>query len=151
MSNIKSDHRRSERFIEDLANLLTPWGVPPAPARLYGYLLLSPAPVSLDDIVSDLQISKSSASVAARLLEQYGLVRRQGSRGSRRIRYEPSDNFAGMLDAQNRLLAAMAARLSEGALATDAAVIRQRLERMAAFYRQTSEALAAALRLTSPQ
>jgi len=52
-------------------------------ARLYGYLLLSAEPVSLDRITSDLEISKSSASAAARLLEQYTLARRHGERGSK--------------------------------------------------------------------
>ncbi len=141
----------ASRFIEDMASLLMPWGVPAGPARLYGYLLLCEAPASLDVIVADLKVSKSSASVAARLLEQYGLVRRRGSRGSRRILYEASENFAGMIDAQNRLLAAMAGRLSGGVAAVDSPVVRQRLERMAGFYQQTSEALAAALRLTSPR
>ena len=54
------------RFIEDAARLLIPWGVPQTAARLYGYLLLCAEPVSLDRITADLEISKSSASVAAR-------------------------------------------------------------------------------------
>jgi hypothetical protein len=37
-------------FVDDVARLLVPWGVPQTAARLYGYLLLSPKPVSLDRI-----------------------------------------------------------------------------------------------------
>ena len=85
------------RFIEDAARLLVPWGVPQTAARLYGYLLLSAGPVSLDRITNDLEISKSSASVAARLLEQYTLTRRHGERGSKRALYAVSDNYEGML------------------------------------------------------
>lgn len=63
----------------------------------------------------DLEVSKSSASVAARLLEMYTLVRRHGQRGSRRVLYEASDNYEGMLTAQNRTLEAGAELLKAGA------------------------------------
>ena len=90
---METPHRANEtplteterRFVDDVARLLVPWGVPQTAARLYGYLLLRPEPVSLDRITVDLQVSKSSASVAARLLEMYTLVRRHGERGSRHV------------------------------------------------------------------
>src|SRR6266702_3529718 len=47
-------------FIDEFASLLAPWGMPQTAARLYGYLLLSAVPVSLDRIATDLQVSKSS-------------------------------------------------------------------------------------------
>src|SRR5882724_9782153 len=103
------------RFVEDVARLLTPWGVPQTAARLYGYLLLCAEPVSLDQISADLEVSKSSASVAARLLEMYTMARRHGQRGSRRLLYEASDNYEGMLSAQNRMLESGAALLRAGA------------------------------------
>jgi DNA-binding transcriptional regulator GbsR (MarR family) len=40
--------------------------------------------------MTDLEISKSSASVAARLLEQYTPARRHGERGSKRASCEVS-------------------------------------------------------------
>jgi DNA-binding transcriptional regulator GbsR (MarR family) len=134
------------RFTEDVARLLVPWGVPHAAARLYGYLLLNPEPVSLDRITADLEISKSSASVAARLLEQYTLVRRLGERGSKRALYEVSDNYEGMLTAQNRLLDALAELLRSGASSAGSESTRDRLEEMAEFYLVTREAMEAALR-----
>ncbi len=70
MPNISNKVGEDERrFVEDVARLLTPWGVPPVAARLYGRLLLCPNSVGLDQITEDLGISKSSASVVARLLE----------------------------------------------------------------------------------
>ncbi|APO53946.1 hypothetical protein LUI11_02285 [Bradyrhizobium diazoefficiens] len=42
MSN--KTNKDEQRFTEDVARLLTPWGVPPVAARLYGYLLLCPRP-----------------------------------------------------------------------------------------------------------
>ena len=129
-----------------MARLLVPWGVPQTAARLYGYLLLSAEPVSLDRMTTDLEISKSSASVAARLLEQYTLARRHGERGSKRALYEVSDNYEGMLTQQNRLLDALADLLRAGAGATASATTRDRLDQMAEFYVVTRQAMEAALR-----
>jgi len=132
--------------MEDVARLLVPWGVPQAAARLYGYLLLSTEPSSLDRITSDLGISKSSASVAARLLEQYMLVRRLGEPGSKRALYEVSDNYEGMMTAQNRLLEALAELLQTGAGSVASAGPRERLKDMAEFYLVMREAMDSALR-----
>jgi DNA-binding transcriptional regulator GbsR (MarR family) len=143
-----SNSRRAEpdrRFIEDVARLLIPWGVPRAAARLYGYLLLKPEPVSLDCIVADLEISKSSASVAARLLEQYTLVHRLGERGSKRALYEVSDNYEGMLTEQNRLLEALAELLRTGAGHVASARTRDRLKEMAEFNLVMRDAMGSAL------
>jgi DNA-binding transcriptional regulator GbsR (MarR family) len=134
------------RFIEDVARLLVPWGVPQTAARLYGYLLLCPGPVSLDRITADLEISKSSASVAARLLEKYMLARRHGERGSKRALYAVADNYEGMLSEQNRLLDAFAAQFRAGAAIADSQATRERLEEMAEFYSTIRQAMEAALR-----
>jgi hypothetical protein len=137
---------RDLRFIEDVTRLLMPWGVPQTAARLYGYLLLSADPVSLDRITTDLEISKSSASVAARLLEQYTLARRHGERGSKRALYEVSDNYEAMLTQQNRLLDALADLLRAGAGMATSARTRERLGEMAEFYLVTRHAMEVALR-----
>ena len=123
-----------QRFIEDAARLLIPWGVPQTAARLYGYLLLCAEPVSLDRITADLEISKSSASVAARMLEAYMLARRHGERGSKRALYTVSDNYDGMLTEQNRLLDALADLLKNGAGTVASGATRDRLDEMAEFY-----------------
>jgi DNA-binding transcriptional regulator GbsR (MarR family) len=134
------------RFIQDLTRLLVPWGVPHTAARVYGYLLLSHEPVSLDRLSDDLQVSKSSASVAARLLEMFTLVRRHGVRGSRRVLYEASDNYEGMLTAQNRMLASGADLLKAGARSVASDATRARLDEMAEFYEATLEAMESLLR-----
>lgn len=128
-----------------MAALLMPWGVPPLAARLYGYLLLSPGPASLDRITADLSISKSSASVAARLLEKYMLARRLGEKGSKRALYEVSDNYAGMIVGQNRLLDDLGDLLGRGRAGADPKVAG-RLAEMAAFYAAVRQAMDAALR-----
>jgi DNA-binding transcriptional regulator GbsR (MarR family) len=145
MSN-KAPSERERRFIEDIAGLLVPWGVPPAAAPLYGYLLLCPQPVSLDEIAASLGISKSSASVAARLLETYTLARRHREPGTKRAFYAVADNYEGMIGQQNRLLDALAARLSEGAKIARSKEASARFQEMADFYVLMREAMDDALR-----
>nr|WP_180882902.1 hypothetical protein [Mesorhizobium loti] len=122
---------QQQHFIDDIARLFVPWGVPLTAARLYGYLMLMPDAVDLDRISDDLEISKSSASVAARLLEQYTLARRRSIRGTKRILYEVSENYEEMLGQQNRLLEALANQLLKGAETSRSEKIQQRLRDMA--------------------
>jgi predicted transcriptional regulator len=146
MPNITKDSRtKGQLFIEDMTNLLMPWGVPQTAARLYGYLLLRATPASLDQITVDLELSKSSASVAARLLEKYTLVRRHGERGSKRALYAASENYEGILSEQKRLLRAMADLLKSGARTAATGAAQKRLEVMAEFYLVTYEAMEAAM------
>ncbi|ETR77332.1 transcriptional regulator [Afipia sp. P52-10] len=144
MSN--KSNQAQHRFIEDMTRLLVPWGVPTTAARIYGYMLLAPAPVSLDQMADDLQISKSSASVAARLLEKYTLAYRQRVRGSKRVLYAVSDNYEAMLTEQNRLLDAMAALLQRGAETAASPVARTRLNAMGGFYLTVKSAMSSALK-----
>jgi DNA-binding transcriptional regulator GbsR (MarR family) len=125
---------RELHFVEDVARLLVPWGVPPAAARLYGHLLLCPRPVSLDEITASLGISKSSASVAARLLESYTLARRHREPGTKRALYTVADNYEAMIGQQNRLLDALAEQLHAGAKIVRSRDAGARLEQMSEFY-----------------
>jgi predicted transcriptional regulator len=133
MSNRSGRHQR--RFIEDVARLLTPWGVPAAAAQLYGYLLLCPRPVSLDEITEELGIAKSSASVAARLLESYTLARRHREAGTKRALYAVADDYEVMIRQQNQLLDALAGQLKAGTGVLASREVNARLAQMAEFYR----------------
>ena len=133
-----------ERFIQGMAQILVPWGVPQTAARLYGYLLLAEEPVSLDRIVADLEISKSTASVAARLLVTYTLARRTGQRGTRTALFEASEDFNGMLNAQKRASEQLAVLIKEGAQTTSSRKTRERLRTMAEFYLLNRDAMESA-------
>jgi HTH-type transcriptional regulator, osmoprotectant uptake regulator len=145
MSN-KPSREGEQRFVQDVARLLQPWGVPPVAAQLYGYLLLCPRPVSLDQITDDLGISKSSASVAARLLESYTLARRHREPGTKRALYAVADDYEAMIQQQNRLLEALAAQLNAGAEIVTSKGVSARLEEMADFYRMMRGAMEEAMR-----
>jgi DNA-binding transcriptional regulator GbsR (MarR family) len=133
--------KNKQRFVEDVARLLMPWGVPSVAARLYGYLLLCARPVSLDQITDDLGISKSSASVAARLLESYTLSRRHREPGTKRALYAVADNYEAMIRQQNQLLDALAEQLNAGSGIVTSKEVNARLEEMAEFYRVMRGAL----------
>jgi DNA-binding transcriptional regulator GbsR (MarR family) len=55
--------------------------------RLYGTLLLSPDPLSLDDLAEGLRISKGSVSMNMRSLERWGMAKEVWVRGERKKYY----------------------------------------------------------------
>lgn len=140
MSNpvLSPDQRR---FIEDMAALLTPWGMQPGTASLYAYLLLCDEPQTLDAIAEALGMAKSTASVAARALEQFGLARRHGEAGSKRLRYAASDSYSGFLAAQARLLDDIGRLAESRAHAVAGGETLRRLRYLASFHRKMAAAI----------
>jgi DNA-binding transcriptional regulator GbsR (MarR family) len=67
-------------------------GLPPSIGEIYGLLFISQAPLSLDDLVQRLKISKGSASQGLRTLKSLGAVRETNGNGNgeRRTYYEPA-------------------------------------------------------------
>jgi DNA-binding transcriptional regulator GbsR (MarR family) len=146
----KRSSRAGERqFMSDIASLLAPWGMPRTAGRLFAYLLLSEAPVSLDQIAADLEMSKSGACNAARLLERFGNARRYGEAGSKRVLYGPSDNYAGPLLEQSSLLGAISRVLKTSAATVASSQAAARLAEMAVFYQSIGEALTAAIQASN--
>ena len=67
-------------------------GLAPSIGEIYGLLFISQAPLSLDDLVKHLKISKGSASQGLRTLKSLGAVREINGNGNgeRRTYYEPA-------------------------------------------------------------
>lgn len=67
-------------------------GLPKSIGEIYGLLFVSRSPLSLDDLVERLQISKGSASQGLRSLKSLGAVREAHHNGhsERRTYYEPA-------------------------------------------------------------
>lgn len=129
------------RFIDALAELLGTWSLSPNAARLYGYLQLMNEAVSLDDISRDLEISRSHAHTAARMLETHGNARAMKTRGSKRIVYVCGDDPGTPLKRQvttlgymSDLIAASVADVTKGEAAL-------RLARLGAFHRRLQKAM----------
>jgi DNA-binding transcriptional regulator GbsR (MarR family) len=83
----------TSRSIEEIAVLLEADGLPRVAGRLFGLLLMSEEPRSLDELADQLGVSKPSVSVNARLLEQRGVVERAGMQGDRRDYYRISSDI----------------------------------------------------------
>jgi DNA-binding transcriptional regulator GbsR (MarR family) len=128
-------------FMDQLADLLVPWGWPRHVGRIYGYLLLSDHPVTLDKIAADLNIAKSNASVAARMLEQFGNARRHSKPGSKRIYYSAPETKAGPYASKAELFGQIISLLNANRSIGRTAEINHRLEGMAQFYDDMREAI----------
>ena len=61
--------------------------------RIFGFLYLQSKPLSLEEVASELQHSKSNISVTIRGLVEWHLVRRSAVAGSRKDHYEAATNF----------------------------------------------------------
>ena len=83
-----SDPAANEEICRAAARFLEAEGVPRHGGRLFGVLLLSSGPLSLDHLTTAAGISKASASTNARLLERLGLVERVSPPGDRRDHYQ---------------------------------------------------------------
>jgi DNA-binding transcriptional regulator GbsR (MarR family) len=82
-------------FVERMGLALEADGLPRIAGRIFGLLLISEDPRSLDDLAVELQVSKGSVSTNARLLEQRGLLEQVCRPADRRDYYAvPSDLFA---------------------------------------------------------
>lgn len=134
MSNPLSVEQR--HFVDDMAALLVPWGMQPATASLYAYLLICDAPVSLDAIAATLGMAKSTASVSARALEQFGLARRHNERGTKRVRYGASDSYSGFLMSQAHLLDGIGRLAESRARAVATGETLRRLRYLGSFHRK---------------
>lgn len=144
MSNGKLAADQS-RFIESLASLLIPWGMTNTSARLYGYLLLQNEPASLDDIVRDLEISKSNACTAANALEQQQNARRVRERGSKRVLYALGDDPGAPMHNQLTLLSMMSELISANSEQVATGAASQRMTQLAKFHHDLREAMSSVI------
>lgn len=81
-------------FVERMGLTLESEGLPRIAGRIFGLLLVSEDPHSLDHLAAELRVSKGSVSTNARLLEQRGLLERVCRPADRRDYYSvPPDLF----------------------------------------------------------
>ncbi|MCU0496428.1 MAG: helix-turn-helix domain-containing protein [Anaerolineae bacterium] len=82
-------------MLDGLSQLSDYFGFSKVMGQLYGALLMSGEPLSLDDLMDTLNISKASVSMNIRTLEHMGMVRQVWVRGKggRRKYYEAETDF----------------------------------------------------------
>lgn len=83
----------AEQFIERMGLFFEADGAPRIAGRMFGFLLLSSSPCSLDDLAEHLQVSKASISTNARLLETWGAAERVSRPGDRRDYYRTAEDL----------------------------------------------------------
>jgi DNA-binding transcriptional regulator GbsR (MarR family) len=141
-----------QRFVQEAGNMTQSLGLGRVVGQIYAYLYFSPDPRNLGELQRVLGISKGSASMGVRQLEQWGAVRQVWIRGDRRDYYAADDWFGGivkriLMDAVGQRMNGFAAvlddadkRLTNLAGNGDLDFVRKRVNRLRAFQAKVSKA-----------
>jgi DNA-binding transcriptional regulator GbsR (MarR family) len=86
-------NRQTKWFVEEMGRAVGQDGLTRIAGRIFAYLLLSEAPVSLDMLSEELGVSKASVSTEARRLETRGVLVRARKTGDRRDYYTVGNDF----------------------------------------------------------
>jgi len=89
--NVVGDVRT--RLIDVMGRTTQDIGMGRVTGQVFAIIYLSPAPCSLDDICLQLKLSKASISIAARQLENLGVIQRHWQGGDRKVYYETARHF----------------------------------------------------------
>ena len=69
------------------------WGVSPATARIYGWLISRKDSATADEIMEGLEMSRGAVSMACRELRDWGLVALEKESGTRQLSYRPETDL----------------------------------------------------------
>jgi len=130
-------HKAVQQFVERMGVMLEADGMPRIAGRIFGFLLLNADAYSLDELASELRVSKASVSTNARFLEQLGIVERLAVPGDRRDYYRMGpDAWERMLRTAQRKWQGMRQTLREAeeSLPNEMAVGRERLLQAESFH-----------------
>lgn len=75
------------KFIEAWGRLAGSWSIPPAMAQMHALLLVSPEPLTADQVKEELDISTGNVSMNLRALVEWGLVYRESQANERKDVY----------------------------------------------------------------
>jgi DNA-binding transcriptional regulator GbsR (MarR family) len=108
------------RFISEAGNTTQALGVGRVVGQIYAFLYFSEPPRTLNDMTEALGISKGSASMGVRQLEQWGAVQQVWVKGDRKDYYTANDYFGQIIrniltDIMGKRLEGLAASLDEAA------------------------------------
>lgn len=76
-----------QKFIESWGKMAGGWGITPAMAQVHALLLISPEPVTADQVRAELDISTGNVSMNLRALLDWGLAYKASPEGSRKETY----------------------------------------------------------------
>lgn len=127
----------TRQFIERMGLAIERLGLTRTFGRLFGLLMVAERPLSLDEMVERLGVSKAAVSTNARACEELGLARQVGVRGDRKDYYEIAPGaFETMMAKRVGVIHAMAGLAAEGvqAVGEEPSAARNRLTEMLDFY-----------------
>jgi len=82
-----------ENFIQGVSRISHFWGFPKAMGAIYGAIYLSPTPLTLDELVNLVGISKGAVSTNVRNLERLKIIHRHYRVGDRKDYYVAETDF----------------------------------------------------------
>jgi HTH-type transcriptional regulator, glycine betaine synthesis regulator len=88
----KLDQARNT-LIQGMSRISQFWGFPRGMGAIFGALYLSPEPLSLDDLVAQVEITKGAVSTNVRALERLGMVHPHLQIGERKDFYVAETDF----------------------------------------------------------
>jgi len=77
-----------EQFVGQWGALGTQWGIPRTMAQIHALLMTAPAPMSTDEVMEKLEVSRGNAHTNLKELVAWGLVRVVVKKGERREYFE---------------------------------------------------------------
>jgi DNA-binding transcriptional regulator GbsR (MarR family) len=101
-----------QQFIEAAGHATQTFGFGRILGQIFMHIYFSPTPQSLDELTQTLGISKGSASMSVRQLEQWMALRRVWVKGDRKDYYETTDEFGKII---RRILIDLVGRKMEDA------------------------------------
>jgi DNA-binding transcriptional regulator GbsR (MarR family) len=82
-----------DHFIQGMSRIAHFWGFPKAMGAIYGAIYLSPDPITLDDLVLQVGVSKGAVSTNVRVLERLQMIHKRLKVGDRKDYYEAETDF----------------------------------------------------------
>jgi HTH-type transcriptional regulator, glycine betaine synthesis regulator len=135
-----------QHFILGLSRISEFWGFPRAMGSIYAALYLSPQPLSLDDLVEQVAVTKGAISTNVRSLERLGMVHRHLQIGERKDFYLAETDFwkivRGILKEREKNEFDLALRsVDESLELLDAAQIDPEQAELARFYQKRMQSM----------
>jgi len=95
LENLMDDQVMAARdnFINGISRISHFWGFPKAMGAIYGAIYLSPTPLSLDELVNQVGVTKGAVSTSVRTLERLNMVHKHLKVGDRKDYYTAETDF----------------------------------------------------------
>lgn len=81
---MNSENKAKSRFLQCWGEMGGAWGINKTMSQIHALLMVSEKPLSTDDVMEELEISRGNANMNLRSLIDWGLIRRSYQKGDRK-------------------------------------------------------------------